>query len=234
MSRELPPTSRFAGDDGSADTDLALALAEPDAGRRRSAVVHALARARVLVPVVAHLEESEESADGAPAGDKSASAAMVTLATPDGRGAVPVFSSMDSLRTWRPDARPIPVEAVRAALASVSDADGVLVVDPAGPVTVQVPRPAVWALAQQQSWVPAATDAQVQDRIAAVVGALAGVVSVRVEPGDRSEVRVVLALQPGLAREQVQHITAEAGRLLAGEEVVAQRIDSLEFQVRSA
>lgn len=233
MSRELPPTSRFAGDDGSADADLALALAERDAGIRRSAVVHALARARVLVPVVAHLEERDHDAEGEPAGEKSASAAMVTLETPDGRGAIPVFSSMAALRTWRPDARPIPVEAVRAALASVTDADGLLVVDPAGPVTVQVPRPAVWALAQQRPWVPATDDPQVAARVQEVLGSLPEVVGTAVEPGGRTEVRIVLVLQPGLAREQVQQITQQAGALLAGDDI-APRIDSLEFQVRSA
>ena len=233
MSRELPPTSPFAGDDGTADPDLALALAERDPARRRSAVVHALARARVLVPVVSHLEERDDDADGGPAGEKRASAAMVTLAAPDGRGAIPVFSSMDTLRTWRPDARPIPMEAVRAALGSVTEADGLLVVDPAGPVTVQVPRPAVWALAQQQAWVPAATDPEVAAHIGALVGGVPGVVSAGVEPGERTEVRIVLVLQAGLAREQVQQITQQASGLLAGEELVAQRIDSLEFQVRS-
>src|SRR5699024_6509860 len=156
-----------------------------------------------------------------------------TLAAPDGRGAIPVFSSMDTLRTWRPDARPIPMEAVRAALGAVTEADGLLVVDPAGPVTVQVPRPAVWALAQQQPWAPAATDPEVAAHIGALVGGVPGVVSAGVEPGERTEVRIVLVLQAGLAREQVQQITQHARGLLAGEELVAQRIDSLEFQVRS-
>src|SRR5699024_2193570 len=108
MARDLPPSSPFAGDDGSPDAHLAPALALEDDGERLRAVVAALAEARVLVPVVAHLDEPARS------GQKQAGAAMVTVSTPDGRAAIPVFSGMDSLRAWRPDARPVPVPAPRA------------------------------------------------------------------------------------------------------------------------
>ncbi|WP_147916616.1 SseB family protein [Ruania zhangjianzhongii] len=239
--RSLPPTPMFAGDDGSTDPLLARALAAGDGIERLQAVVAALATARVLVPVVSYVEERAEPAEheihGTTvelAGEKSASAAMVTLATPDGRAAIPVFSGMDALRAWRADARPIPAEGVRAALAAVSDADGLLVLDPGGPVTVPVPRPAVWALAQQRSWVPAAQDPAVAEAIGRTLAAVPGVSGSTVQPGADAELRIVLHLPPGLTREQVQQIVQHAGEALAAEEMVAERVDSLQFQVRSA
>lgn len=239
--RSLPPTPMFAGDDGSTDPGLAEALALVGSSERLQAVVAALATARVLVPVVSYVEEQAEAAqhqiNGAAVeavGEKSASAAMVTLATPDGRAAIPVFSGMDALRAWRTDARPIPAEGVRTALAAVSDADGLLVLDPGGPVTVPIPRPAVWALGQQRDWLPAAQDPVVAEAIERALAAVPGVAGNRVEPGDGAELRVVLLLPPGLRREDVQQIVQQAGEALAAEEIVAERVDSLQFQVRAA
>ncbi|HIZ37140.1 MAG TPA: SseB family protein [Candidatus Ruania gallistercoris] len=231
----------FAGDDGSTDPALAAALAAPEGTDRLQAVVAALTTARVLVPVVSYVEEHEEAVEhqinGATvevAGEKSASAAMVTLATPDGRSAIPVFSGMDALRAWRADARPIPAEGVRAALAAVADADGLLVLDPGGPVTIPVPRPAVWALAQQRPWLPAVQDPAVAAAIDGALAAVPGVAGSRVQPGADAEVRVVLELPPGLSRDQVRQIVQQAGQALAAEEIVAERVDSLQFQVRPA
>jgi hypothetical protein len=156
--RELPPTSAFAGDDGSADPGVAAALAALGAGTGTvAAVVAALAGTRVLVPVLAELEAAGTVQVGGHAHtvDKEASAGIVALQAPDGRTALPVFSSVAAMAAWRRDARPVPTEVVRAALSAVDEGWELLVLDPGGPVTVLVPRPAVWALARQLSWVPA-------------------------------------------------------------------------------
>ncbi|WP_235939612.1 SseB family protein [Occultella kanbiaonis] len=239
--RSLPPTPKYAGDDGGTDPGLAAALSEPDGGARLRAVVRALGAARVLVPVVAHLEERADAVgheiNGHQvqlAGEKSASAAMVTVATPDGRAAIPVFSGLAALTAWRADARPIPAEGVRAALSAAADADGLLVLDPAGPVPVLVPRPAVWAIASQREWVPAVEDPAVTQAIRAALAPVPGVVDSRVEPGQRAEVRVVLVLRPGLDRTGLDEVVGRAGAVLAAQEIVAERVDSLEVRVVSA
>ncbi|WP_434080754.1 SseB family protein [Sanguibacter sp. Z1732] len=166
------------GDDGSTDPHLGAALARTGAQERLRAVVDALVRARLLVPVVAHLDEHAEEVAGAGgmpiAGEKQASAAMVTVATPDGRSAMPVFSALQTLHAWRPDARPIPVPGPQAALATVTESDGLLVLDPAGPVPVLVPRPAVWALAQGRPWVPPADDDQLRAQVGAALRKVPG------------------------------------------------------------
>ncbi|UFU04254.1 SseB family protein [Ruania suaedae] len=230
--RALPPSSPYAGDDGSAPAALAAALSRPEQ-ERLPAVVAALAGVRVLVPVVAQVEEMAEPDEHGVAGEKSASAAMVTVAAPDGRAATPVFSSLDALHRWRSDARPIPVEGPRAALASVSDADGLVVLDPGGPVTVLLPRPAVWALARQRTWVPAIEDPEVRAAVGRAVAAVPEVGAIRVEPGRQAEIRVVLGLPAGLARERVEELLAAASRVLAADETVTERVDSLELAVRA-
>src|SRR5690625_2700584 len=91
--RELKP-SPFSGDDGAADPALAAAVqryARAEVGV--DAVVEALAPARVLVPVLAELEESGTGEHGVQV-DKAASSGVVALAAPDGRQALPVFSSV--------------------------------------------------------------------------------------------------------------------------------------------
>lgn len=239
--RELPPSSPFAADDGSADPNVAEALDALDAGRGSVAdVVSALAGTRVLVPVLAELEVADvvEHDGHAHTVDKEASAGIVALRTEDGRTALPVFTSVAAMAAWRSDARPVPTDVTRAALSAVSEGWEVMVVDAGGPVTVLLPRTAVWALAQQQGWRPAVLDGGVDaDVTAAVRGALAGVpgvVSAGTEPGRRAEVAVVLTLVPGLDRTRLDGVLAQVNAALAADPVVAERVDSLELRLRSA
>ncbi len=228
--RALPPSSAFAGDDGACPPALGRALGTPDADARLLSVVRALASTRVLVPVVANLDERDDPGEHGVAGDKVASAAMVSVRAPDGRAALPAFSSLTTLARWDPTARPIPVEGVRAALAAAED-DGLIVLDPAGPATVPVPRPAVWALAQGRPWVPSYADPVVVREVAAALVEVPAIGAVRCGPGERAELRVVLGIQPGLDRAGLDAAVAAAGRVLAAVPVVAERVDSLELKV---
>ncbi len=100
--RELPPVSEFAGDDGAADEGLAVVLADYETGRADVGdVVAALAGTRVLVPVLAH-EAPPPAAEGAPAAraEREAETAVVAVRAPDGRTALPVFTSVAALTAW--------------------------------------------------------------------------------------------------------------------------------------
>lgn len=243
--RSIQPTSQFAGDDGSVDTELAGLLEGYRDGRTPlRAVVARLAATRVLVPVLAELEAAESVVvDGQELHvDKEASAGVVALAAPDGRRALPVFTSVDAMRAWRATARPVPVDAPRAALSAVSEDWALLVVDPAGPVPVTVPRPAVWALAQGKEWRPALVPTQdgivVDDEVLAAVRLAAEpvqhVVRVGAQPGRKAEVAVVLALDPGLDRAGLDAVLRQVNARLAASEVVAERVDSLELRIAAA
>jgi len=234
----------FSGDDGSAPPELVAALALTDETERLVAVADVLREARVLVPVVAHAHpgRDEEGAvaghtkhgSGDPQADACASAAMVSVRTPDGRAALPVFSSVDAMRAWDATARPVPVEGVRAALSSVADADSMLVLDPAGPVTVLLGRPAVWAIVNNVRWVPSWQDPELT---AVAVDALRGITeltAVRLERGVRSELRALLALAPGLTREQMMDAVTRAQEALSADPVLTDRVDSLELYPMTA
>lgn len=239
--RALPPSSPFAGDDGSADPALAAVLVQHAAGAASLAdVVAALAPTRVLVPVLAELEAAAvvEHDGRAHTVDKEASAGIVALSTPDGRTALPVFTGVEAMTRWRADARPVPTAVARAALSAVAEGWEVLVLDPAGPVTVVLPRTAVYALAQGHGWQPAVVAGHVADDVRAAVSAALADVRLVVEaeavPGTRAEVAVRLALPAGLDRAALDRVLAQVNEALAHDPVVAARVDSLELRVRAA
>lgn len=194
------------------------------------AVVAALAQERLLVPVLAQ-------ADTAATGPREASAGIVAVAVSDGRQALPVFTSVDAMRAWRSDARPVPVAAPRAALSAVSEGWSLLIVDPAGPVTVVMPRPAVWALAQGLQWRPAVVDGIVDPEVSAAlveaVGGVEQVISVQPGPGRQAEIAVRLLLSDGLDRAGLDRVLAEVNAALASSSVTSERVDSLELRIGS-
>ncbi len=243
--RSIQPTSQFAGDDGSADAELAALLKGYAGGNTPlRVVVERLASTRVLVPVLAEAEATGTvEHDGARLDvDSEASAGVVALQAPDGRRALPVFTSVDAMRAWRPDARPVPVEAPRAALSAVSEDWALLVVDPGGPVTALVPRPAVWALAQGRPWRPAleptadglVVDPEVASAVADAAAPVQHVVRAHAEPGRTAEVAVVLALDPGLDRAGLDRVLASVNARLGASKVVSERVDSLELRIAAA
>jgi hypothetical protein len=161
--RELTSTG-FDGDLGAADPDLLAALGDP---QDETALMRAVAHARLLIPIVFAPQTGADESSGLlvePSGaitSKAASStdmAAVTLTSPDGQRAFPVFSSLAALSTWDANARPSPVTSSRAAQAAVFERCEVMLLD-LGSGHERVLRPSmVWALAQQRDWLPAHTD----------------------------------------------------------------------------
>lgn len=128
------PDPGFAGDDGSAPAEVSAALAGWAAGQAPYAeALAAVARTRLLVPVVAVLGEVELDERGL-ARDKTSDMATVLLQGADGRLALLAFTGTDALRAWNPEGRPVPVAAPLAARSALQDGAAALVVDVAGPV----------------------------------------------------------------------------------------------------
>ena len=122
-------------DRGEPDPALATALAAyAEDPAREPEVLAALAEARLLVPVVAELGESQTGPDGL-VRDKSADMATVLMRGADGRLALLAFTGLQSLHRWDPEARPVPVPARTAALAALQDGADALLLDVAGPVS---------------------------------------------------------------------------------------------------
>lgn len=236
--KELPPGSAFAGDDGSADEQLAnLLLAHSMGMSSLERVVERLAQVRVLVPVLASLDKEDYTDDGHKF-DKEASAGIVALEAPDGRKALPVFSSVTTMAHWRKDARPVPVDAIRAALSAVSEDWALLVVDPGSPHTALIPRPAVWAMAQQLPWKAAVengvVDSEINTEIKRLLLGIPDIARAHAEPGRKAEVAVALGINPGLTRAQLDVVLAAVNEALTSSNIISGRIDSLELRVGRA
>ena len=137
---------KFPGDDGAAEPAVLAALTAYAAGQGSEyAALTALARSRLLVPVVA-LPAGEQAEADDQGGEKSTEMALPTMVAPDGSRAILAFTCLDALQRWRSDARPVPVPAASAWLAGTQEADAV-VIDVAGPVTLAVDGARLAALA---------------------------------------------------------------------------------------
>lgn len=245
------PLHAFDDDDGTADQALTAAVAalltagQPGPGER--AVLTALSTARVFIPIVASVSGETRTAGGLHA-DKEAEMALVTLTGPDGRTALPVFSSTRALTDWHPEARPVAAYAARAALAAVAEETSLLVLDPGAELTFVVRRPAMWALARQRTWTPSYEDEELAGLVGEIAASEPEILSVELRPGagvlartaDGSiacgggpgpELRMDLRLRAGLAPEQVRALVARfRSRLLDRPEIV-ERTDSLDLKL---
>ncbi|PWJ50239.1 SseB protein N-terminal domain-containing protein [Quadrisphaera granulorum] len=229
--------SPFAGDDGAVASAVAALL---DAARVSgepvdvAALVAALPGARLFVPVTAVSAGTDEATGG----DLGADMAIPTLRSPDGRDALPVFTGVAALTAWNAKARPVPVEARRAAVSAVQEGQQLLVLDPGveGPAgSVVVPRPALWALAKGEPWTPSPRDPDVVAAVAGLADGLEGVVEVTAEPGAGAgaggELRVVVHLVAG-AGDRADRARSAVAQRLGQHELLAERVDSVELVVR--
>lgn len=235
--RELTSTG-FDGDVGAADTHLLAALDHP---QNESALMRAVADARLLIPIVAdrgtpatHDESGEVL--GERSVEKCTDMAMLTLTSADGQRALPVFSSLAALSAWDATARPSPVTSSRAAQAAVFERCDVMVLD-LGSSHEYVLRPSmVWALAEQRDWLPAHTDPFVAQALSRATADEDDVIDCvgEADPAGAGILRVVLSLRGGLDAARVQALATRIGEQIATDGEARARIDGLAFTIRRA
>jgi hypothetical protein len=228
-----------AGDDGSADPRLLEAVLRFRARELGvPEVLAALGPARLLVPLVTDRGDEGVGPHGQLV-DKTQELALVTVAGPDGRSVLPVFSSVDAMRTWNPVARPIPVTAPRAALAAAADGAGAIVLDPGSPTEFAVRRTAFEALATGTRFDPCFTDQRVLEAFLAASAGEPSVRAVQLAPGDPDarlsgpELLVQLALDAGLDRTELDAVLARLGDAWAASPIIASRVDSIAVRLES-
>lgn len=230
----------FRDDDGSASPALTAAVAAFRAGTAsESEVVDALREARLLIPLVAHLGEAGVNDHGRTV-DKSADLSIVSVEGPDGRTVLPVFSSVEAMQRWRSEARPVPADAVRVALAAADEGTELVVLDPMSATEFVVRRPAVWALAQSLPWTPSYRDPEVVAALRDGASRDRNVTDVQVTSGDPGgvlagpEALVTLSLRPGLSAEGLTQLIRQIQDEWSATDMIAERVDSLGIQVRAA
>jgi hypothetical protein len=216
------PDPGFAADDGSADPALAAALeayaaastAAADAdgagegggdlaalAAAEDAVVAALAASRLLVPVVAVLGEVETGPGGLRR-EKTSDMAVPTIQAPDGRRALPAFTSTASLAAWREDARPVAVPVRQALAALAHEGADTLLIDLAGPAPYALSGAALRAVAGGRDRVDPLADPGVLDAVRDALRAEPGVARAYLSaapPGgnERGDGVLGLVLAPG-------------------------------------
>lgn len=127
--KSLPQSLAAPADDGLPSPDLEAALlawatAQGDTTDQQRAVIEAFRLARMYVAAVA------------PERDRLG---MIALRREDGMTAIPVFTSIERLIAWKPDARPLPhIGSIVAAMAK-DDGHQVAVIDIDGPITATLP-----------------------------------------------------------------------------------------------
>ncbi len=224
-------------DDGSAPEKLIEAIRRFYAHDLGEAdVVDALRESRLLIPLVAELGTDGVNEHGH---DKSQELSIVTVAGPDGRTVLPAFTSVESMARWNPKARPVPATAGRVALAAASESTDLVVLDPVSDTEFVVRRPALWALAQSESWTPSYLDASVLEAFMDAAEPEPSVVAVQLAPGDPQgrlagpELIVQLSLREGLDQSALDDVLARLQERWASSDVIASRVDSLRVVLSS-
>ncbi|MDN3495608.1 SseB family protein [Planococcus sp. APC 4015] len=222
-----------AGDDGSADPALLAALEAFHAGGGDPvAVVDAYRSARLLIPLVADRGDEGVGAHGQLV-DKTQELSIVTVAAPDGRRVLPVFTSVQAMGRWDAVARPVPADGVRTALAAADDDTDLIVIDPGSDTEFILRRPAVWAIAQGAPWEPGYTSPEVFAGLAESIGGELAVLDLSVEPGDpRGRLRgpelvVRLHLIDGLDAGELDAVLSRLAARWAADDRIAVLVDSL-------
>ncbi|MEU1279854.1 SseB family protein [Streptomyces sp. NPDC005805] len=209
MALKNIPDPGFSDDDGTADPALQAALAawaeDPAA---EEPVLTALKGARLLVPVVAVLGETEEDPETGLRREKTSDMAVPTLTAGD-RRALPAFTSLASLALWDPAARPVAVPLHQALRAAAHEKADTLVIDLAGPVTYQLTGRALLALAEGRTSTDPLADPAVAEAVREAVAGEPGVARAHLVPARDTDGTLALVLAPDA-------VPAEAARRVAG------------------
>ena len=230
----------FADDDGSAPPELLAALQRfRERSGEEATVVDAVRGARLLIPLVAQLGERGVNDHGVTV-DKSAELSIVTVAGPDGRNVLPVFSSVEAMQRWNPKARPVPADGVRVALAAADEGTDLIVLDPTSETEFVIRRPALWSIAQSLPWTPSHSDPDVAGAFEHSISGESAVAGISLAAGDPDaslrgpELVVQLAITPGLDQSALTELLERLQSRWAASELIAARVDSLAVKLIAA
>ncbi|MEX3611130.1 SseB family protein [Rothia sp. LK2588] len=244
-------THQFPADDGATEPPVSQALEHFAQGALSEAeLVDALRDARIFTPVVAEVSNATITDEGL-VSDKEADMAVVSIQAPDGRKALPVFTSVEHLTQWHPKARPVAANMRKAALAAVEDENQLMVLNPGADLTFVIRRPAVWAIARADEWIPSYGNERVQAELHRIVAEVDGVVAVRGESGQGvasstadgrrlqgggpgPELKIVLTLVPDLTQDQLNRVLGAVQQFLASSTVFSELVDSIQLALESA
>lgn len=222
----------WSGDDGSAPKELLSAMATSPIDKL--AIFEALKTARLLIPLIATVGETGMGEHGLKI-DKSADLAIVAVATPDEKTAIPAFTSVSAMNAWNTDARPVPIEATRVALAAVGEGHERVVLD-AGGDSIAIRRPALAALAQGLVWSPPHLSNRVIELVRTAALTSSEIAAVDLFDGDPNsrlsapELLIQLGLKPGIKPDELKLLLENFHQELMTQEFL-QLVDSISIRL---
>jgi hypothetical protein len=218
------PEPEFADDDGTLSPALGGVLAAYDEGRASIRdVAVALATARLMTPLVAVLDEAEESPEGLRQ-EKSSHMASVSLVSPDGRRGLLAFSSVQAMAAWDPAARGIPAFGAKVAAGALEQHADAVLLDVAGPVRVALDGALLRALGTDSPLPLPYADPSVHAAVTSALDGLPGLADVVLEAPEPDgaaapDLLVLVTPAPGVDAEGLARSVAE--RLVAHPAVAA-------------
>jgi hypothetical protein len=229
----------FADDDGKAPAELVAVMAAFRNGEVGiEQVVDQIRSARLLVPLIAQLGESEIGAHGKKV-DKSAELSIVTVKSPDDQDSLVAFSSVEAMSRWNPSARPVPTDAIRLCLEAASQMSTRIVVDPGSETEFVLRRPAIARVAQSLAWVPPERN---QTVLAVIEESIAGeefAVGFEAQTADPksllkgAELEILITLKAGLEPLVVRDLIERISSFWSKSEDFATSVDSVAIKLRS-
>ena len=220
MSRpSIIGAQNFRDDDGSVDPAVETRLREhSEGGVGDRQVLSALSESRVLIPVVAVATETEEGVGGLTK-DKGSEVAVPIMMGKDGRRGVLAFTSVDAVRRWRPDARPVPFTTQDACRAAIEEGADALVVDVAGPVPYNIQGQFLTALAEHGVVPEPKNDPQVLALVHRITHTEFGIERVRIHDPESGELGIRLELDERddeVLRKVAERLTNGLAHILPG------------------
>lgn len=226
----------FGDDDGSAPAQLIEALRRFRIGSVGYAdVINLLHESRFLIPLIVHKGDLGVGPTGKVV-DKTGELSMVTVEAADGRSALPVFTSTEALDSWNPEARPVPAEGARVALAAAGEHTPLIVIDPGTDESFVVRHTAMESIATGKHWVAPWESQRVAQAISEPAGQLVEIRSIELLPGDPSatlagpELIVQIGLIYGLDAVALKDLGEVLVRSWKQDPVICAQVDSIRIK----
>jgi hypothetical protein len=178
-------------------------------------------------PDVARVGVEPRAGRGFPS-EKAAEVMLITIKGSDGRIALPAFTSLDALSRWKAEARPVPASTQRVCAGALSEGADLVVIDPAGPATVELSGAVLWALAEGRAMLPLADDLAVIGAIRDATEDMARAFSgTFLQPGADQSTDLVIQLvaRAGADPAELREAAAELASRLAADPIMRSRVD---------
>ena len=221
-----------AGDTGETPIDVTERLNAWRAGTGSfTDLVAAFAVNRFLIPLVTYAGDDFD-VNNPVMEDKIQELSVITVAGPSGEKVIPAFTSVAAMSAWNSDARPIPIEAQRVALAAASEQTDRIVVNP-GTDSIVLRRPVVWSIAQGNPYIAPWESTKFVTETRNLLSGIDNLLEIGVAPGDPNatgegpDVTLSLGLIDGLDTEEVHTLIAEIQARVSGSDLFTSRVDAL-------